>query len=272
MKKIAQVGLSLFLLAGVVSCGGTSDQESSSAESGTLILEANGEDFVRQGFVTKDGWDMQFEHVFVNFAIAKAHQSDPPFAPEGEDELQSQTTIELVEAPQIVDLASGDESAPPIQVQEVTAPLGTYNALTWSVEPANDGEMGGISVQLVGIASKDDVVIPFQLNLSDTLSYSCGAYVGDERKGYLESADTPATVEATFHFDHIFGDAELDATDELNEAAIGFAALAELATEEGLTIDQGQLAEQLPPDVYAKLADAIANLGHVGEGHCRLEP
>ena len=29
---------------------------------GSLVLVANGEDFVRQGFVSKDGWSINFEH------------------------------------------------------------------------------------------------------------------------------------------------------------------------------------------------------------------
>ena len=30
---------------------------------GSLVLVANGEDFVRQGFVSKDGWSINFEHL-----------------------------------------------------------------------------------------------------------------------------------------------------------------------------------------------------------------
>ena len=40
----------------------------SKPEQGTLAFQANGEDFVRQGFVAKDGWTIDFDHVYVTLA------------------------------------------------------------------------------------------------------------------------------------------------------------------------------------------------------------
>ena len=37
-------------------------------ETGRLQFVANGEDFVRQGFVSKDGWAIGFDHVYINLA------------------------------------------------------------------------------------------------------------------------------------------------------------------------------------------------------------
>jgi hypothetical protein len=54
----------------------------------------------------------------------------------------------------------------------------------------------------------------------------------------------------TFHFDHIFGDAELSANDELNMAAIGFEPFANGLQIAGV-INMSEM-----------------HLGHVGEGHC----
>ena len=45
----------------------------------TLNLVANGEDFVRQGFVTKDGWTMSFDRLDVNLARVTAYQMDGAF-------------------------------------------------------------------------------------------------------------------------------------------------------------------------------------------------
>jgi hypothetical protein len=48
---------------------------------GTLEFYANGEDFVRQGFVSKDGWSIQFDHVYITLDGIAAYQTDPPYAP-----------------------------------------------------------------------------------------------------------------------------------------------------------------------------------------------
>jgi hypothetical protein len=34
------------------------------SETGTLVIRANGEDFVQQGFVSKNGWQINFDHLF----------------------------------------------------------------------------------------------------------------------------------------------------------------------------------------------------------------
>jgi len=66
--------LALLISIIIVGCGGA-------AEKGTLQFHANGEDFVRQGFVSKDGWAITFDHVYVTLADATAYQSDPPYDP-----------------------------------------------------------------------------------------------------------------------------------------------------------------------------------------------
>ena len=47
-------------------CGATPEPiPASVAEEGTLAFVANGEDFVRQGFISKDGWAINFDQVLV---------------------------------------------------------------------------------------------------------------------------------------------------------------------------------------------------------------
>ncbi|MEO1288023.1 MAG: DUF4382 domain-containing protein, partial [Chloroflexota bacterium] len=48
---------------------------------GTLEFHANGEDFVREGFVSKDGWIINFDHVWVSLSNVRAHQTNPPYDP-----------------------------------------------------------------------------------------------------------------------------------------------------------------------------------------------
>ncbi|NJL00636.1 MAG: DUF4382 domain-containing protein [Spirulinaceae cyanobacterium SM2_1_0] len=236
---------------------------------GTLQLVANGEDFVRQGFTTKDGWDITFDRVLVTLANVEAHQTEPPYDPDSDDELQAIETITLVAAPETIDLAAGDAEAEPILVSEEDVPGGQYNALSWDVVVAESGEAEGAAIALFGQASKDGRTLDFALRLDEPLSYTCGEFVGDERKGIVK-ADANANVEATLHFDHIFGDAELAADDELNAGALGFEPLAALAEGDTVEADSARLAAELDAAAYEQLTAAIASLGHVGEGHCKL--
>ncbi len=105
------------------------------------------------------------------------------------------------------------------------------------------------------------------LGFNRPIEYVCGEYVGDARKGIVKAGET-GEVEATFHFDHIFGDNEAPADDALNLEALGFEPLADLASGNSLDLDESALSEELSPENYQKLTKAISGLGHVGEGHC----
>jgi hypothetical protein len=227
---------------------------------------ANGEDFVRQGFVSKDGWRIDFNHAYVTLANTIAHQTEPPFNPEGNDKLESLTSVTLVSEPTTIDLAEGDENALPIEVAQVSGSIGNYNALEWKL--VNSGANSN-SVILEGVAKKDNESVAFTLNLPVELSYQCGEFVGDERKGFLEAGKT-AEVETTFHFDHLFGDNNTPADDELNVGALGFQPLANIASNGTLTTDLATLKQNLTSEDYDKLISNLNSLGHVGEGHCRI--
>ncbi|NOQ17708.1 MAG: DUF4382 domain-containing protein, partial [Dehalococcoidales bacterium] len=58
----------------------------------------------------------------------------------------------------------------------------------------------------------------------------------------------------TFHFDHIFGDADTPMDDDLNVSALGFDPFADVAEGGQVDLDMSEL-----------------HLGHVGEGHCYSE-
>ena len=120
-----------------------------------------------------------------------------------------------------------------------------------------------------GTATKDDKVINFDISLNRPIQYLCGEYVGDNRKGIVE-ADSPGELETTFHFDHVFGDAETSPDDALNVDALGFEPLAQLASANSLTIDDATLTQKLSAEDQEKLTKAIIGLGHVGEGHCAV--
>lgn len=232
---------------------------------GTLQLRANGEDFVRQGFLSKDGWQITFDHVYVNLAEVKAYQTDPPYDAEAGGDIQAKETVTLVSM-KTVDLAAGDEKAEPILVAEVTAPSGRYNALSWKMTPGSAPNQG-YPLVLIGQASKDGKTIQFNLKINQELAFKCGDFVGEERKGILSPGGT-ADLEATFHFDHLFGDGKSPPDDEINTGALGFSPLANLAVNNQIDADLSMLEAKLNPADYQKLKQILPSLGHVGEGHC----
>lgn len=265
MKNWRNIAVKSLLVSILLSSCGANPVTQEDTPQASLILVANGEDFIRQGFVTKDGWRVDFNHAYVTLAGSIAHQTEPPFNPDGEKELTPLKSVTLVSDAVTVDLAQGDENAPPIKVVEVSAPVGNYNALEWQLVN-NDTQP---SIVLQGIAQKDNDSIEFTLNLPIELNYVCGEFVGDERKGFLEEGKT-AEVETTFHFDHLFGDSETPADDELNVGALGFQPLANIASNGILTTDLATLEQNLTSEDYQKLIKNLQSLGHVGEGHCKI--
>jgi hypothetical protein len=276
MKKKPFVMLIVLLLAAAMlaACGDDKDEKKDEAETetpqietGTLEFYANGEDFVRQGFVSKDGWNLSFDQLYITLTDIKAYQTDPPYDAESGGELQANVTVGI-EGTHTVDLAAGDADADPILIGTAAdAPVGHYNALSWRMVQAPEGEAAGYTLLLIGTAEKDGESIAFTIKLENEYEYVCGEYVGDERKGFVE-ADATADAEMTFHFDHIFGDADTPPDDSLNTGALGFDPLSALAEDGMLDVDMAGLETALSADDYQMLVDILPTLGHVGEGHC----
>ena len=254
--------LSLLVSALLVGCG--------PAQAGALRFHANGENIVRQGLTSKDGWAITFDHVHITLADITAYQSDPPYDAHTGGEVRSKVELGL-DRVYSVDLAEGGEDARPILVDEVKdAPVGHYNAISWKMARASDGTASGYSLVIVGAAEKDGELLDFTIKVEPTVAYTCGEYIGDERKGVLQKNGT-AHLEMTFHFDHIFGDASVPVDDELNIGAPGFAPFAGAAEGGTLDIDMAGLKGKLPAGDYQKMLDVLPTLGHVGEGHCHSE-
>jgi hypothetical protein len=246
------------------------NNQATATATGTLTLVANGEDFVRQGFVSKDGWQIDFNHLYVTLADVQAYMTETPFDPAKEAEIQPKEQVVLLQEAKTVDLAAGEADAEPIVVNQTDAPTGMYNASSWKLVPAQDSPATGHTIYLDGVAQKDGQTIDFLLGVNQPISYVCGEFVGEERKGIVQSGQT-GEIETTFHFDHIFGDRSAPATDTLNQDALGFQPLANLATAGKLEADEAMLQEKLSSEDYQKWQNAIAGLGHVGEGHCAIK-
>ncbi|MEM9952456.1 MAG: DUF4382 domain-containing protein [Chloroflexota bacterium] len=234
---------------------------------GTLEFRANGEDFVREGFVSKDGWTINFDHVWVSLSNVRAHQTNPPYDPFAGELTRSVQMVGL-SGQLVVDLAEGDADADTILIGTVEdAPEGFYNAVAWMMTPADEGEIEGYSVVIDGTAEKDGETIDFTMRIEENFTYTCGAFVGDERKGVLP-ADATGDVELTFHFDHIFGDAETPLEDSLNAEAPGFDMFASLATDGVVDVSLSDLEMSLSEEDYLTFINVLPSLGHTGEGHC----
>lgn len=244
----------------------TEETVAASGETGELTIRANGEDFVRQGFVSKDGWQINFNHLYVTLDEVTAYQSDPAFDAEKGGMPEAETTVSIDETV-TVDLAEGDETAEPIVVETLKAPAGRYNALSWKMVPASDGPAAGQTLWIEGTAEKEGETVDFVLKMDPTLGFVCGDFVGDERKGILDPAGE-AGLEATFHFDHLFGDGEAAPDDDINTGALGFEPLAAIAEGGTLEADMATLESQLSEADYEMLMGILPSLGHVGEGHC----
>lgn len=251
------------------SCQSSNSATLRQSEQGRLELQVNGEDYARLPFVSKDGWQIHLQQVAVNMSQITAYQADPTFnveavahPPQGQIEAHLSSN-----GP--VDLAAGEHHAGPIPVDAVTTAAGHYNALTWRLSRATAGPYQGNTLVIAGTASKADRQISFTLSVDREYDYLCGEYIGEQRKGFVKAGQT-SEIEATFHFDHIFGDGTRPQDDEVNQAALGFEPLVALVRQDQLKADYQTLKDQLQPVDLQTLEAGLLSLGHVGEGHCRV--
>lgn len=246
----------------------TTSDKKETADTGTLQFKANGEDFVRQGFTSKDGWNISFDHVYITLANITGYQTDPPYDPDKGGLPQGKQKASLP-GTFTVDLAEGDGNALPILVGEVKdAPAGQYNAQQFDMVNASEGAAKGYALVIIGKAQKEGQTLEFSISSDQQYRFAGGEYVGDERKGILSAGKT-ADLEMTFHFDHIFGDMETPAEDGLNTGALGFEPFAALAKDGKINVSN--LKTDLDDASYKKLLEILPTLGHIGEGHCHCE-
>ncbi len=225
------------------------------SDKGTLEFKANGEDFVREGFIDKDGWEISFDKLFVNLGDVKAFTED-----EGETKICKT---------KMIDLAAGDENAEPIKFGEAVVEPGNYKGLQFSLKKANDGEHKGFSIIMIGKAERGEKKVDFTIKLDHEVGWMCHeGFVGDTIKGIVKKGKV-AEVEMTFHFDHIFGNGKAPKEGHVNKGAVGFEYFNKFEKDGKLNIVQQNLAFETDRNDYKKLLTALDNLGHTGEGHCK---
>lgn len=223
---------------------------------GTLVFTANGEDFITDGFTSKEGWNLTFDHVYVNLADIQS------YSPE------SRNLKAAPEGPYLVDLAGrreGKTSKEVTVLENCTA--GNYQSLRFSLKQLGKGEYKGYSIILQGKGEKEGKTVPFTIKLNEELTFDGReGYVGDSIKGLLEKGGR-SDVEMTFHFDHLFGDVESGADDHVNSGSPGFALFLDYEKNGEIDVAQDEMKDNR---LYPVLIGAIETLGHLGEGHCEV--
>jgi len=218
---------------------------------GALQFFANGEELATEGFVeealTKDGWELRFEHVFVALSDITAYQTDPPFDPSTGGEMSVLARV-VLPGTFVLDLVQDAAEDDRILVGQADAEPGHYNAVGWRMVPAPEGPSEGLVMLFVGTATRGDDEVQFRLSSDEVHGYACGEFVGDERKGFV-TGDGVADVEMTFHLDHVFGRADKGTDDPMNVGALGFDPFASGSGVQTVSL-RG------------------LHIGHAGEGHC----
>jgi hypothetical protein len=266
MKKVL-IHLIIVILVLFSTLTGCTQDVSNIEETGELVFVANGEDFTRKGFVTKDGWKINFDHIYVTLADITAYQTNPPYDAHSGEEIKGQNKV-VLNGIKTVDLAKGDENADPIFVGKLdSVPVGHYNAISWKIVKGTEGEAKDNVFVFIGTAEKNGKKIKFNIKLNKEYRFLAGEYIGDERKGIVEKGKS-ADLEMTFHFDHLFGDIEVAGTDSLNQEALGFQPFAELAENGIVDADMTKLKSKFTTEEFSKLINILSGIGHVGEGEC----
>lgn len=246
-KKIKLISVVCIIAFSLISC---------SEKTGNLLFTANGEEFIVNGLVSKEGWKIDFENVLVNIDAPEAYNND------------SSALRATLKGDHLVDLKRGTAENPVVSVGIVSnLQTGNYQSLKFSLKKIKKGENEGFSIIMKGKASKEGKNIPFVIKLNEELTFDGKeGYVGDSLKGLLKKRET-ADVEMTFHFDHIFGNIESGAADHVNSKSPGFQIFLDYAEEGGINVNQNQMKEN---PLYNNLISGIETLGHLGEGHCEV--
>lgn len=282
---LVRLMLVLLLCMGLVAGCGDSNETNDEGQTGSLVFTLNAEDFVRDGFVTEDNWRIDFDHVYINIQGPTAYQVAEETAVEARfkhaghphADIAEGTAHEALTGEFFVDGHQGPDPIPLAEVED--AAIGNYNYLNFNIIKATSASEGlvedyeGYSVVMIGTAKNNDSgdEVAFNIKLTEEMNYiSCGPH--PENIGVVD-VDGQGEAQATFHFDHIFGDHEegpADTTDEeaINYLAIGFGPFAALAADGVLDVSQADL--QSMPE-YDRFRDALLTLGHSGEAHCHLE-
>lgn len=264
-KPILVLSIVTLIALVLTACGGRQSGP------GTLQFYSSGGDIVQQGLLSKDGWQITFNHVYVTVAEIIAYQTDPPYDPVYSADIIRYEISTTLNGTYTVDLKSG-ESAPVFVGKVTDAKAGAFDALSLKMVPAPTGDAAGYSLVLAGKAEKEGRIVDFTIKLDWQAEFLCGDYFLSgadlkDKKGILDPGGE-ADLEMTFALDSLFGDGTTPATGVLNTSAFGFDALAALAEGSTLDVDTAGLQAALSADQYALFEQALIDVPHTGARLC----
>ncbi|HOO72920.1 MAG TPA: hypothetical protein PK926_14280 [Spirochaetota bacterium] len=257
MKKLLHLSLALMAALFILSTGCDDDDSSSSSGSGTLVFTANGEGFVDEGFTSEDGWDIQFDHVYMNiegptaYQVAETSETSEYAAHAGHPHasIPEGAAHVALTGEYFIDLKQATAGDPVFEIGSVTgAAVGNYNYLNFNlrnvhttgddpVEPTTVLQSGdtatepsdyeGYCMILIGTATYPSggpatTTVNFTIKFDQQMAFSgCGPQEDLDEDGTNDGILTrggTARTQMTFHFDHVFGD--IDENDE-SEVFVG---------------------------------------------------
>lgn len=201
------------------------------------------DELLQQGFTSKDFWQIRFEHVYITF--------------DGKG--------------RTIDLSDGDEPLGAILSQwrgnemntasDATNPAKS-SQLSGRIIKASGGPSQGYSIYLQGKAYRENNRIEFTLKFEQDFLVKCPS------QGSGKSKSDGAL---SLRLENLFGDARLPAEGEVNQGALGFDALTELAEKESLTMDMAMLKQRLSPEAIATLQKQLGRLIYLGDQVCETK-
>ncbi len=290
MRMSLWIAFAAMSTALIASCGGDDDSD---VTGGTIVFTANGEDFVRNGFTSKDGWALSFDHVYAVIGGPTAFQVPDESGGAGKISrhaghphvgLTSGGAHAALTGTFVVDLKQGDGPATIGEIKGVEA--GNYNRIAWDlktcdaqsavpVSPVTADDLGivhGYCLVLSGSASKGAVTKNFVIRFNEPI-YWVSTEAHQDDIGIVPLGGT-GFAEMTFHLDHVFGDSSSGPTEGVNPGAVGFDPFAALDqdSDDDLYVDGRVMELYMPAGVCRQLYRAFVTLGHSGESHCMFMP
>ena len=296
MKATAlfSVFISLFVIFfALPSCGDDDDDDSKDSEpadddddeipSDALIFQIDDIDAIREGLLSKDGWQLSFEHFYVNFYGPIAVQIVEEEVKGGEiiplhpghphNDIPEGSAYEALTGDFFVDLSAGQT---PIDIGMIEGvAVGNYNRLYFSIRTAQEDSRDlisdylGYSIVMIGVAKKDGQSLPFVIYLVNAFSfYECPV---ETPEGVVGDGDA-AHIRISLRIEHVFGDGRYGSEEgTVNPGAAGFQPFADLAVDGAVDITQSEFAYDMDRDTYDALIAALKSMGYSSGGACESE-
>jgi hypothetical protein len=203
------------------------------------------DELLQQGFTSKDFWQIRFEHLYITFD-GKGRTID---LSDGDEPLGT-----------ILSQWQGNETS---TNQEGNATKAKSGQLSGRIIKATSGPSQGYGIYFQGKAYRESNRVSFTLKFEQDFRVKCSA---------PGAAKSKSDAALSLRLENLFGDARLPATGNVNQTALGFDPLAELAEKETLVIDMATLRQRLSPESFATLEKQLGQLIYLGDQSCETKP